>query len=129
MQFVFGLLLVLPLAACGGGGDGGGSADIEVTNLNDAGEGSLRQALADAPPGGTIAFQSGLAGVIGLTSAGLSINADVVIRGPGSSVIDVDGQGLFRVLDVTSGRQVAISDLTIRRGTGSGGGIRTVQAT
>src|SRR5262249_15453 len=39
-----------------------------VTNLNDAGAGSLRQAILDTPAGGTVDFQPGLAGTITLTS-------------------------------------------------------------
>ena len=41
-------------------------AGITVTSLNDSGPGSLRQAIADAPPGETIDFA--VTGTISLTS-------------------------------------------------------------
>ncbi|HEU0208269.1 MAG TPA: hypothetical protein VFQ78_04745 [Candidatus Udaeobacter sp.] len=49
-------------------------ATITVTNTNDSGPGSLRQALADADDGDTITFDSALAGqTITLTTTELAI--------------------------------------------------------
>lgn len=55
----------------------------EVTNLNDDGPGSLRQAIADAAPGEVITFV--VRGTIVLTSGPLAINnKNIVIEGPGT---------------------------------------------
>jgi hypothetical protein len=53
-----------------------------VTNLADAGPGSLRDAIAMTPSGGTVDFQAGLSGTITLTTGELDINKDLTIDGP-----------------------------------------------
>src|SRR5262245_4317172 len=50
-----------------------------VTNLNDSGPGSLRQALTITPANGQIDFQPGLSGTIQLTSGPLNITQNVNI--------------------------------------------------
>src|SRR6266513_5688109 len=63
---------------------------ITVTNTNDSGPDSLRQALADANDGDTINFDPALNGqTILLTTAELAINHDVTILGPGPSSLTV----------------------------------------
>src|SRR4029079_11945373 len=75
-----------------------------VTNLNDGGPGSLRQALRDAngAPNGTntdkITFQTGLTGTITLTSGQLYATDAVNIVGPGAATISVDGGNSYRLL-------------------------------
>src|SRR5215469_12184500 len=57
---------------------------ITVTNTNDSGAGSLRQALADANDGDTINFDVSLQGqTIALTSGELVIDKSITITGPG----------------------------------------------
>jgi hypothetical protein len=98
-----------------------------VTNLNDAGMGSLRQAILDTPAGGTVDFQAGMTGTITLTSGELAINRDLTISGPGASVVTVSGNHASRVFDITGTFTVAISGLTIADGSvgypANGGGI------
>jgi hypothetical protein len=91
-----------------------------VTNLNDAGVGSLRQAILDTPSGGTVDFQAGLSGTITLTSAELAINKDLTITGSGADVITVSGNGALRVFDIGAAFTVEISGLTIAQGQVSG---------
>jgi hypothetical protein len=95
-----------------------------VLNLNDAGEGSLRQAIIDAPTGGTVDFQDGLKGTITLTTGELLINKGLTIDGPGREVIAVSGGNTFRVFEIAASFTVSILGLTIADGwaTGSGGG-------
>jgi hypothetical protein len=95
-----------------------------VTNLNDAGAGSLRQAILDTPAGGTVDFQPGLAGTITL-SGPLGIHQDLTIDGPGAEVITVSANHVSFVLGVDSGVAAAISGLTLADGyvEGTGGGI------
>jgi hypothetical protein len=96
-----------------------------VTNLNDAGDGSLRQAIIDTPTSGTIDFQDGLSGTITLTTGELAINKDLTIVGPGLSVITVSGNGASRVFSIGATFTVDISGLTIANGATAalGGGI------
>src|SRR5262249_46453910 len=54
-----------------------------VMNLADSGPGSLRDAIAGTPAGGTVDFQPGLSGTIALSTAELLIDKDLTIAGPG----------------------------------------------
>jgi hypothetical protein len=87
-----------------------------VTNLHDAGSGSLRAAVAAAnahPGADTINFADSLHGTVGLTSGELLITDDVTVAGPGASKLSVSGTGSNRVFDITAGQTVTISDLTL----------------
>jgi hypothetical protein len=97
-----------------------------VTNLNDAGPGSLRDAIALTPSGGTVDFQPGLTGTILLTSGELAITNDVTIAGPGVDVLTVSGDHASRVFNIGTPFTVDISGITITDGvatSASGGGI------
>jgi predicted outer membrane repeat protein len=87
---------------------------IVVTNTNDSGPGSSREALADAGTGYTIFFS--ITGTIGLTSGELLVNHSVNISGPGSANLTVNGNGSNRIFHVSSGQTVTISDLMISNG-------------
>jgi predicted outer membrane repeat protein len=87
---------------------------ITVTNTNDSGPGSLRQALADANNGDTIDFA--VTGTIGLTSGELLVDTSISISGPGADSLAVDGNANSRVFHVSSSRTVTISGLTITNG-------------
>jgi hypothetical protein len=106
---------------------------ITVTNTNDSGPGSLRQALADANDGDTINFDPALNGqVIGLTTAELTIDKDITISGPGPDMLAVSraSNTQFRIFHVMASRTVNIEGLTISSGNAySGGGILNDQAT
>ncbi|HYN20154.1 MAG TPA: choice-of-anchor Q domain-containing protein [Thermoanaerobaculia bacterium] len=112
------------------GGQAAMAATFPVSNLDDAGPGSLRQAILDANTAAgadVITFQAGLTGTIGLTTGQLYILDSVDIQGPGAAVLTVSGNDSSRVfylyrsdalLDVT------ISGLTIADGSHYlGGGI------
>src|SRR5437870_1996048 len=71
-----------------------------VTNLADDGPGSLRDAIAITPPGGTIDFEPGLSGSIRLTNDTLTLANDVTIAGPGPNVITISGNKAFQVLTI-----------------------------
>jgi hypothetical protein len=108
-RFAIGLLLyavALPVYA----------ATITVTNTNDSGAGSLRQALTSANDGDTITFA--VTGTITLTSGGLVIDKSVTISGPGADRLAIDGnQAQFRcVFGVFPGKTVTISGLTVTNG-------------
>ena len=96
---------------------------LTITNTNDNGPGSLRQALVNANVGDTI-DATGINGVITLITGELLVNRSVTINGPGADLLAVDGNAAGVVFQVMSTGPVTISDLTIKNGhAGSGGGI------
>jgi hypothetical protein len=95
-------------------------ATITVTNTNDAGAGSLRQAIIDAMSGDTIDFS--VTGTITLTTGELLIDKDLTITGPGAMSLTVSGNNASRVFNTVNAVTVTISDLTISNGASSGGG-------
>jgi hypothetical protein len=101
---------------------------ITVTNTNDSGPGSLRQALADANDGDTIEFA--VTGTIGLTTGELLVDNSITISGPGGENLGVNGNAKSTVFHIASGETVTISCLTITNGysTGFGGGIHNDHA-
>jgi hypothetical protein len=100
------------------------ASTIIVTNTNDSGVGSLRQALADANDGDTI-DATGISGAIALTSGELLVDKSVTINAAGADVLAVDGNATSRVFQIGTGETVTISGLTIRNGHDdtTGGGI------
>jgi N-acetylneuraminic acid mutarotase len=93
---------------------------ITVTNTNDSGPGSLRQALADANDGDTIGFA--VTGTIGLTSGELLVSHSITISGPGSENLAVNGNAKITVFHIAPGETVTISGLTITNGHASDSG-------
>ncbi len=92
---------------------------LQVTSLADSGAGSLRQAIADAAPGDSIAFAAGLTGTIYLDST-LTMNKSLhVVGGPG---IALDGRDAVRVLSVGSGVTLTLDSLAVQHGQASDGG-------
>ena len=88
------------------------AATITVTNTNDSGPGSLRQALANANNGDRINFA--VTGTITLTSGGLGITKNITISGPGANQLAVNGNQALFVFGVFPQRTVSISGLSIR---------------
>src|SRR5581483_8236299 len=109
--------------------------NITVTNTNDSGPGSLRQAIADANNCDTISFT--VTGTIGLSGGELLVNKDLTISGPGADILAVDGNAISRVFHIATAATVTISGLAIRNGIASsqnypdnsGGGIYNDHAT
>jgi predicted outer membrane repeat protein len=106
------------------------AGEFVVANTLDSGPGSLRQALLDtnASPGAD-AIHISAHGTVLLASALPVITDAVSLLGPGMAQFAVDGQDLFRVLDIGS-VNVTVSDLTIQRGyvagpSANGAGIRS----
>jgi hypothetical protein len=84
-----------------------------VTNTNDSGPGSLRQAIADAVPGETISFS--VTGTIALTSGQLIIEKNLTIQGPGAQLLTVSGNHtsvVFRIVGVSA----VLDGLTVKNG-------------
>jgi hypothetical protein len=107
-----------------------------VTNTNDSGPGSLRQALTDARNGDRIDFAASLNGqTITLTSAELLIDRNITVSGPGPDILAVSPLPNIscRIFHIMPGHSVTISGLTITGGyvgiLGRGGGILNDHAT
>ncbi len=107
-------------------------ATIAVTNTNDSGTGSLRQAIANAAAGDTIAFASNLANqTITLTTGQLTINKNLTIDGGGAANLTISGNNASRVFEVPA-LQATFRNLIIANGRvngntelSAGGGIKT----
>ena len=112
---VFGVMLVLAAPA---------AADtLTVTNTNDSGTGSLRDAIANSSSSTTINFDPSLAGQeITLTTGVLSITHALTISGLGAGSLTISGNHASRVFDIAAPNtdDVTISGLTITGGSFSG---------
>jgi len=106
------------------------AATITVTNGNDSGPGSLRQAMLSAASGDTINFAPSVT-IVTLTSAELVIDKNLTTIGPGADRLTVrvkppPGFVSFRGFNISSSTAtVSISGITISNGFaqfGTGGG-------
>jgi hypothetical protein len=87
-----------------------------VSNLQDSGIGSLRDAINITPSGGTVNFAQGLTGTITLFTDELAIfSKDLNIQGPGANLLTISGNNNFRVFDIFAGK-VIITGLTMTNG-------------
>ncbi len=111
-RFLVMLAVLSALPAFGG--------TITVTNTNDSGAGSLRQAIADGHPAGGDTINFSVTGTITLTSGELLISKNLTIIVPGASSLAISGNNSYMVFNIGSGT-VAISGLTIQNGRGSAG--------
>jgi hypothetical protein len=106
------------------------AATITVTDENDSGSGSLRQAIIAASPGDTINFAPSVTTVT-LTSGELVIDKNLTITGPGANRLTVQVDTSARVFNISSSTvTVSISGITISNGLAQdgpgGGGILSV---
>ncbi len=102
------------------------ATSLVVTNLDDSGPGSLREALSLIADGGTITFDPGLAGgTLALTSGQLTIDRSVTVDASAAAPVTISAGGASRVVEVGAGIDVSISDVVITDGVAApqGGGI------
>lgn len=100
-------------------------ADVVVTNTNDAGPGSLRQAIADAEEGSTIGFDPSLSGRTILLLTQLQVQKGILIEGPLPGGITLSGAGSDRVmiiLPTIAQAPVTLRNLRITGGRAAPGG-------
>ncbi len=107
-----------------------GGGTIIVMNANSSGPGSLLQAIADVPTGGTIEFDETFFGVprtIPTTGSEFFITRNMTINGRGAHLTTLSGGGQSRVFRVTA--TVTIRGFTITDGApglGNGSGVSNV---
>jgi parallel beta-helix repeat protein len=100
-----------------------------ILDPTEASHTTLRDAItsANANPGSTITFGSGVTGTIELASNLPAITQPTTISGPGAGQLAVSGKAAYRVfyVDTAAGADVSISGLTIANGftAGKGGGV------
>ena len=105
-----GLVLAMPAQIAG-------AATQLVTNCNNSGAGSLRQAVLDAASGDTVNFAPDLGcSTIVLTSGDIEIATDLSIVGPGPNALAVSGDNTTDIFQVASTATVSISGLAIEDG-------------
>jgi hypothetical protein len=93
-----------------------------VTNTNDSGANSLRQALLESEDNDTIVFNLP-AGPHTITLATeLPVAKNVVIPGPANGALTISGGGVTRAFHVLVGKTVRLEDMTIANGNAAGGG-------
>lgn len=85
---------------------------LSVTNGDDSGAGSLRQAVADAVGGDTISF-SGVTTVV-LTSGSITIDKDLTIDG--GSGVTIDAEGNSPILFVGPSSSLDVNDVAFLNG-------------
>src|SRR5258708_1854928 len=109
------VILVLFVAVTAGGAFGLLYHDpTHVTTLNDSGTGSLRWCINNAPSGSTITFDSGLKGIVKLTSGDITIKGKVTIDGPGSGVLAVSSGKTNAAIFISTSVYVTIANLIFR---------------
>ena len=96
------------------------AADQVVTNTNDSGPGSLRQALVDVHSGGTVTFDLAPYPKTITVDGDLIITKSITIQGPGEDDLVIDGNDKGRLFFVNSGIVATISNLTITNGRETG---------
>jgi hypothetical protein len=112
------------------------SATLVVSNNQDDGDGSLRDAVrSNNSLGGlnTVVFSNTVTGRIVLTSGEIFVSAYVTILGPGPKLLAINGNGSNRVFHISGTNNLVnavISGLTITNGfASSGGGVYNNHAT
>ena len=100
---------------------------VVVANLSDTSDsGSLRWAITTANASATIntiIFASGNTGTITLTSALPAISDNLTITGAGLTSTIIDGNNLYRPFNISSGKSLTISDMTLKKGQSTNGGL------
>lgn len=101
----------------------GSAATYTVTNTQDSGPGSLRNAVSgvNSGTGGDI-INFSTTGIITVGSA-MTISQSVTINGPGPNLLTISGNDATRIFNILPGTTVTISGLTFAHGYFNGSGI------
>ena len=95
------------------------SGAIVVTNCLDSGSGSLRAAVQASGPGDPIDLTQLPCSRITLTSGRIDTTHDLLLQGPGSGLLTIDGDNYDRIFNQNGvGAQLAIYGMTLQNGYG-----------
>ncbi|HEX2979623.1 MAG TPA: choice-of-anchor Q domain-containing protein [Anaerolineaceae bacterium] len=89
------------------------AATLKVTNINNSGAGSLRQALTSARSGDTITFDPALSGKTIVLASTLIIQKRVTIAGLGAENLAISGNNKYRLFLIDAMANVTITGLTL----------------
>jgi hypothetical protein len=93
------------------------AASIPVTNCDDSGAGSLRDAVNNAADGDTIDLTNLACSKITLTSGAIAIGLDnLTIQGPGALGLEIDGSDQDRVFWHVGSGTLSINDVSVSHG-------------
>ena len=90
---------------------------LTVSNCDDAGAGSLREAFAAAVSGDVIDLTALECSTITLTSGALATSAnDITLNGPGAELLAIDGNNQDRIIDHSGTGTLTLNALALRNG-------------
>lgn len=93
------------------------AASIAVSNCNDSGPGSYRQAISDAVSGDTIDLTNTGCSQITLTTGDVLTSAnDLTLQGPSALALTIDGGSQYRPMQHLGTGTLTINDLSIAHG-------------
>jgi hypothetical protein len=113
---------------CAGAPPAAPAGAVTVQNCDDAGPGSLREAIAGAADGAVVDLTGLGCGQITLASGALVVAAaNLTVRGPGAGALTLSGGDADRVFDHPGSGTLSLSGLTLTHGraAGDGGCIRS----
>ena len=93
-----------------------------VTNTNNSGVNSLRQAVLDSQNGDTILFSLPAGPQTIVLATEIVIDKNIIIAGPATSPLTVSGGGVTRVFTINLVNTVTLSDMTIANGSAASSG-------
>ena len=99
------------------------AATFNVTNTNNSGPGSFRQAVLDAnlaPGPDTVSFA--VEGTIRLTSGAIIVAASLAIEGPGADTLTLSGNRTSGILQTQPTTNLSVAGVTLADGSTTGGG-------
>ena len=99
------------------------AATFDVTNTNNSGPGSFRQAVVDAnlaPGPDQVSFV--VDGTIRLTSGAIVVAATLAIEGPGADRLTLSGNGTSGILQTQPTTNLSVAGVTFADGSARGGG-------
>lgn len=93
--------------------------ELEVSNNDDDGAGSLRELLTTAPAGSTVFVEPEVQGTILLTSGPITIDSTVSLVGPGQSALSISGGDAQNILSIGAPGDLTLSGVTLTSSMGS----------
>ena len=98
------------------------NAQVTVTNSNDSGMGSLRQAVLDASAGNTITFALTTNGNTITLNSEITIDKELIINGNGDEATIISGGDSNRIFNISGATQVTINNISFTGGAASDNG-------